>query len=177
MISPVFRFPENIGAFGLFVLEIRRTDRVGLRQSAETRGQHIALLRCDVQASYHLLQRGSVEAPGELMQPGAVTAVAGLESRWPLDSAAGEGQRRAALAKWLTAPSNPLTWRSIGHGLTPMASVALEQQGPRAGLRRRGGGCDARRRAAEHDDFGLGDHRRAARRLLDEIHAQRSSSG
>ena len=61
----------------------------------------------------HLLQRGSVEAPGELMQPGAVTAVSGLESRWPLDSAAGEGQRRAALAKWLTAPNNPLTWRSI----------------------------------------------------------------
>ena len=61
----------------------------------------------------HLLQRGSVEAPGELMQPGAVTAVSGLESRWPLDSSSSEGQRRAALAKWLTAPSNPLTWRSI----------------------------------------------------------------
>ena len=61
----------------------------------------------------HLLQRGSVEAPGELMQPGAVTAVSGLESRWPLDSAASEGQRRAALSKWLTAPNNPVTWRSI----------------------------------------------------------------
>jgi hypothetical protein len=61
----------------------------------------------------HLLQRGSVEAPGELMQPGAVTAVSGLESRWPLDAAAGEGQRRAALAKWLIARNNPLTWRSI----------------------------------------------------------------
>src|SRR6185369_17600854 len=54
-----------------------------------------------------------VEAPGELMQPGAVTAVSGLEARWPLDAAAGEGQRRAALAKWLVAPNNPLTWRSI----------------------------------------------------------------
>jgi hypothetical protein len=61
----------------------------------------------------HLLQRGSVEAPGELMQPGSVTAVPGLESRWQIDSAANEGQRRAALAKWLTAPNNPLTWRSI----------------------------------------------------------------
>jgi mono/diheme cytochrome c family protein len=61
----------------------------------------------------HLLQRGSVEAPGELMQPGAVSDVSGLESRWPVDSTASEGQRRAALAKWLTAPNNPLTWRSI----------------------------------------------------------------
>jgi len=61
----------------------------------------------------HLLQRGSVEAPGELMQPGAVSVVSGMESRWPLDSTAGEGQRRAALAKWLTAANNPLTWRSI----------------------------------------------------------------
>ena len=47
------------------------------------------------------------------MQPGAVSAVSGLESRWPLDSASGEGQRRAALGKWLTAPNNPVTWRSI----------------------------------------------------------------
>jgi len=61
----------------------------------------------------HLLQRGSVEAPGELMQPGTVSAVSGLESRWPLDSGSGEGQRRAALAKWLAAPNHPLTWRSI----------------------------------------------------------------
>src|SRR5262249_41692850 len=61
----------------------------------------------------HLLQRGSVEAPGDLMQPGTVSAVSGLKSRWPLESAVGEGQRRAALAKWLTAPNNPLTWRSI----------------------------------------------------------------
>jgi DNA-binding TFAR19-related protein (PDSD5 family) len=61
----------------------------------------------------HLLQRGSVDAPGELMQPGAVTAVSGLESRWPIDSTGGEGQRRAALAKWLTTANNPLTWRSI----------------------------------------------------------------
>jgi len=61
----------------------------------------------------HLLQRGSVEAPGELMQPGAVTAVPGLESRWPIDSGNGEGQRRAALAKWLAASNNSLTWRSI----------------------------------------------------------------
>ena len=61
----------------------------------------------------HLLQRGNVEAPGELMQPGAVTAVPGLSSRWPLDSSNGEGQGRAALAKWLADANNPLTWRSI----------------------------------------------------------------
>ena len=36
-----------------------------------------------------------------------------LKSRFELPDANDEGPRRAALAKWLSDPQNPLTWRSI----------------------------------------------------------------
>ena len=63
----------------------------------------------------HLLAKGSVESPQQLAQPGAVTAVAGLEARFGVDSAQGEGAARAALAAWLAHDDNPLTWRSIAN--------------------------------------------------------------
>ena len=63
----------------------------------------------------YLLAKGSVESPQQLAQPGAVTAVAGLEARFGVDSAQGEGAARAALAAWLAHDDNPLTWRSIAN--------------------------------------------------------------
>ncbi|MDE0264894.1 MAG: DUF1549 domain-containing protein [Bryobacterales bacterium] len=63
----------------------------------------------------HLLAKGSVESPQQLAQPGAVAAVAGLEARFGIDSAQGEGAARAALAAWLAHRDNPLTWRSIAN--------------------------------------------------------------
>ncbi|MDX1982058.1 MAG: DUF1549 and DUF1553 domain-containing protein [Bryobacteraceae bacterium] len=54
----------------------------------------------------HLLNRGNVNAPGEVMEPGALSCVPGIESRF-------EGDRRAGLARWITARDNVLTWRSI----------------------------------------------------------------
>ncbi len=61
----------------------------------------------------HLLARGSVEAPGKRMSPGTVSAVSDLPARFELPDGAAEGQRRLALAKWITNPANPLAWRSI----------------------------------------------------------------
>ena len=61
----------------------------------------------------HLLERGNVESPGPKSIPGAVSAVRNLPARFAVDPAAGEGARRAALAKWIVDPDNPLTWRSI----------------------------------------------------------------
>lgn len=61
----------------------------------------------------HLLKRGSEKQPGKLVGPGTVACIAGLESRFPAPEGQPEGQRRAALARWLTDPRNPLTWRSI----------------------------------------------------------------
>ena len=61
----------------------------------------------------HLLQRGSVSSPGPLMAPGAVACLDDLPSQFDLENPDDEGQRRAALARWLTDPRNPLTRRSI----------------------------------------------------------------
>jgi hypothetical protein len=57
-----------------------------------------------------VLARGSVENPVKPATPGALSCVRGLQPRF---EAASEGARRAALAKWITAHDNPLTWRSI----------------------------------------------------------------
>ncbi len=61
----------------------------------------------------HILSRGDVTKPGREVGPGALSAVRGLPARFALAPDAPEGQRRAALAHWLSDPQNPLTWRSI----------------------------------------------------------------
>jgi hypothetical protein len=61
----------------------------------------------------HILARGNVQKPGKEVGPGALAAVAGLPARFELPPNHREGDRRAALAKWLTDPRNPLPWRSI----------------------------------------------------------------
>ena len=57
-----------------------------------------------------VLKRGDIRQPGAAAVPGALACVAGLNSRFNLS---GEADRRAALARWLSDPANPLTWRSI----------------------------------------------------------------
>ena len=60
----------------------------------------------------HVLKRGDVTKPGEPAVPGTVE-VASLPARFQLRDPNDEGERRAALAKWLTDPANPLPWRVI----------------------------------------------------------------
>ena len=60
----------------------------------------------------HELRRGEILKKGELARPGALECVQGLKGRFELSKPDEEGARRAALAQWLTAPENPLTWRS-----------------------------------------------------------------
>lgn len=60
-----------------------------------------------------LLARGQVTQPGKEVQPGALSSLAFRSARFELASEASEGERRVALARWITDPSNPLTWRSI----------------------------------------------------------------
>ncbi|AMV37309.1 PSD1 and planctomycete cytochrome C domain-containing protein [Planctomyces sp. SH-PL62] len=57
-----------------------------------------------------VLKRGDIRQPGEPAVPGALGCVAGLEARFDRP---GEADRRAELARWLSDPGNPLTWRSI----------------------------------------------------------------
>ena len=60
-----------------------------------------------------LLERGNVTKPGAEVGPGALSAISIIPARFELPADHAEGQRRAALAKWITDPKNPLTWRSI----------------------------------------------------------------
>ncbi len=62
-----------------------------------------------------VLRRGDVDQPGEPVGPGALPCVKGLNPVFAVDPAAGEGQRRAALAEWIASPRNVLAWRSIAN--------------------------------------------------------------
>ncbi len=60
-----------------------------------------------------ILKRGSVQDPGQQVGPGAPAIFADLPGEFHLPVHHREGDRRAALARWLTNKRNPLTWRSI----------------------------------------------------------------
>lgn len=59
----------------------------------------------------HVLHRGEVEQPGAQVSPGTLSCVGTLDPT--IDPAIDEGNRRSALADWITDAENPLTWRSI----------------------------------------------------------------
>jgi mono/diheme cytochrome c family protein len=61
----------------------------------------------------HVLHRGDVKTPKEEVAPGALHCIPGLPGEFNLSAGHNEGERRAALAKWLSDRRNPLTWRSI----------------------------------------------------------------
>jgi multidrug efflux pump subunit AcrA (membrane-fusion protein) len=61
----------------------------------------------------HVLNRGDVKQPKDEAAPGALSCIAALPASLALAPTAPEGERRAALAKWLSSPDNPLVWRSI----------------------------------------------------------------
>lgn len=62
----------------------------------------------------HVLKRGDVKTPGKEVAPAAIRLMS-EQDHLPLDfaSAANEGERRAALARWISSRDNPLTWRSM----------------------------------------------------------------
>ena len=61
----------------------------------------------------HVLSRGNVNSPTREVGPGTLSLVEALAARFDLPTEHAEGDRRAALARWLVDPANPLTWRSI----------------------------------------------------------------
>jgi len=61
----------------------------------------------------HVLRRGDIHKPGEVAASGALAAIKTLPGRFELQDSDDEALRRAALADWLAAPGNPLSWRSI----------------------------------------------------------------
>jgi hypothetical protein len=63
----------------------------------------------------HILPRGDVTKPGKEVSPGAIEAIPGVRGSFELTPNHSEGERRAALAKWITDPNNPLTWRVMAN--------------------------------------------------------------
>lgn len=61
----------------------------------------------------HFLARGNVLTPLHEVSPGTLSLLEMLPSRFELSDGHDEGQRRVALARWLSNRDNPLTWRSI----------------------------------------------------------------
>ncbi len=63
--------------------------------------------------SIHLLHRGNILDPRTPSRPGTIPIGAGFPVEFELDEDHQEGSRRVALARWITRPDQPLTWRSI----------------------------------------------------------------
>ncbi|MFO0800436.1 MAG: DUF1553 domain-containing protein [Gemmataceae bacterium] len=63
----------------------------------------------------HLLPRGDVTKPGREVQPGPLSQLPGLPASFDLPVIHREGDRRAALARWITDAKNPLVWRSAAN--------------------------------------------------------------
>jgi mono/diheme cytochrome c family protein len=60
-----------------------------------------------------VLKRGDVSSPDKEVGPGTLPFAKELTSQFNLTTAAPEGARRVALARWITDDRNPLTWRVI----------------------------------------------------------------
>lgn len=60
-----------------------------------------------------MLHRGNIQQPKEAVSPGVLPLRAGEQWQFSLPEGHSEGERRAALAKWIADRNNPLTWRSI----------------------------------------------------------------
>ena len=65
----------------------------------------------------NVLHRGDVQQPREEALPGALSVIPGLNGDFSGASSDNEGHRRVALARWMTDPTNGLTWRSIANRL------------------------------------------------------------
>jgi mono/diheme cytochrome c family protein len=63
----------------------------------------------------YILPRGDVTKPGKEVGPGAIAAIPGIKGSFELPANHTEGDRRAALARWLTDTNNPLTWRVMAN--------------------------------------------------------------
>ncbi len=61
----------------------------------------------------HVLHRGDVKHPRDEVTPAALSCLPDWPGEFQLPADHREGDRRAALARWLSDKRNPLTWRSI----------------------------------------------------------------
>ena len=68
-----------------------------------------------VPRAIHVLHRGDILSPTKRVSPGTIPLSESADWRLQLRPEHMEGDRRAALAHWITSDTNPLTWRSIAN--------------------------------------------------------------
>ncbi len=68
-----------------------------------------------ITAPQHIFLGGNPQRPGETVAPSSLEVLSTLPSAYCQETAADEGMRRVALAKWLTAADNPLTARVLAN--------------------------------------------------------------
>ncbi|MBA2113805.1 DUF1553 domain-containing protein [Bremerella alba] len=73
--------------------------------------QEIYAIASEKPATIHVLRRGNPEDPTQTVTPGTLSCLGLPDSLGTMDTP--EGERRVALAKWITNPGNPLTRRVI----------------------------------------------------------------
>lgn len=61
----------------------------------------------------HILHRGDIRQPKDEMQAGGLRCVSQLPAKFDIAEPNVEGNRRAALARWISDPNNGIVWRSI----------------------------------------------------------------
>ncbi len=66
---------------------------------------------------FHVFTGGSPQKQGDTVMPASLSVFAGGKSSYAVELQKPEGDRRLALARWLTAPDNPLTPRVLANRL------------------------------------------------------------
>ena len=69
----------------------------------------------DAPGPFHVFLGGSPQRLGDAVQPASLSVFDGGKSSYHLHAAAPESERRVALAKWITAPENPLPSRVLAN--------------------------------------------------------------
>jgi hypothetical protein len=64
-------------------------------------------------AAHHVLLRGNPATPGHEVTPGGLTAIPGRNADFGQSTSTSDGERRRALADWITADGNPLFSRVL----------------------------------------------------------------
>jgi hypothetical protein len=118
------RTPEERAALGAFLLERRIERELAALPPQELVYAGTSRFRPDGSfrpapgpRPVHVLERGDISRPQEAAEPGALSCVPGFAGELAVEDPADEGSRRAALARWLSAAANALTWRSIANRL------------------------------------------------------------
>ena len=95
----------------IFAASEFKDEKIGPSRAKQTLAARVLQNRQEAPKT-HLLHRGELETPGEEVAPGLIRL---LSEKVPDKPGRDVKGRRAALARWLTAPENPLTARVLAN--------------------------------------------------------------